>query len=91
MSDVDLLNPLVRRWLQEAREHPDDFWAEAASQLHWFKKWERVFEWHFPIFRWFSGGETNLAYKCLDVHVQRGWGGHTALTYLNERGEQRSF
>jgi acetyl-CoA synthetase-like protein len=43
MSDVDLVNPLVKRWLQDAREHPDDFWAEAAGQLHWFKKWERVF------------------------------------------------
>ena len=91
MSDVDLVNPLVQRWLQDAREHPDDFWAEAAGQLHWFKKWERVFEWHFPVFRWFIGGETNLAYNCLDVHVRRGWGGHTALIYLNERGERRSF
>jgi acetyl-CoA synthetase len=91
MSDLDLVNPLVKRWLQDAREQPDDFWAEAAGQLHWFKKWERVFEWDFPVFRWFIGGETNLAYNCLDVHVRRGWGGHTALIYLNERGEQRSF
>jgi acetyl-CoA synthetase len=91
MSDVELLNPMVKRWLQDAREHPDDFWAEAAGQLHWFKKWERVFEWNFPVFRWFIGGQTNLAYNCLDVHVQRGWGGHTALIYLNERGERRSF
>ena len=91
MSEVDLVNPLVRRWLQDAREHPDDFWAKAAAQLHWFKQWERVFEWNFPVFRWFAGGQTNLAYNCLDVHVQRGWGGHTALITLNERGERRVF
>src|SRR5712692_6762218 len=91
MSDLDLVNPLVKRWLQDARERPDDFWAEAAGQLHWFKKWERVFQWDFPVFRWFIGGETNLAYNCLDVHVRRGWGGHTALIYLNERGDRRSF
>ncbi len=91
MSDLDLVNPLVKRWLQDAREHPDDFWADAASQLHWFKKWDRVFEWNFPNFRWFIGGETNMAYNCLDAHVRRGWGGHTALIYLNERGERRSL
>ena len=91
MSDVDLVNPLVKRWLQDAREHPDDFWAEAASQLHWFKPWDHVFVWDFPNFRWFGGGQTNLAYNCLDVHLQRGWGGHTALIYLNERGERRAY
>jgi acetyl-CoA synthetase len=91
MSEIDLVNPLVQRWLQDAREHPDDFWAEAAGHLHWFKPWERVFEWNYPVFRWFIGGQTNLAYNCLDLHVRRGWGGHTALVYLNERGERRSF
>src|SRR5262245_46142188 len=91
MAEYDLVNPLVTRWLQDAREHPDDFWAEAASQLHWFKKWDRVLEWNFPVFHWFSGGQINLAYNCLDAHVQRGWGGHTALIYLNERGERRAY
>src|SRR5712692_3934016 len=91
MSTVQLINPIVKRWLQDARENPDEFWAHAAEQLHWFRHWQRVFEWDPPVFRWFIGGETNLAYNCLDVHVQRGWGGHTALIYLNERGERRSF
>jgi len=53
--------------------------------LHLFRPWERVFEWDFPTFRWFQGGETNLAYNALDFHVQRGWGGHTALIYVTER------
>ena len=74
----------------EAQEHSDDFWARAAATLHWFRTWDRVFEWDFPTFRWFVGGQTNLAYNCLDYHVQRGWGGHTALIYVNERGERNS-
>jgi acetyl-CoA synthetase len=91
MDHIDLINPIVQRWCREAQEQPDAFWARAASQLHWFRTWDRVFEWDFPTFRWFVGGQTNLAYNCLDYHVQRGWGGHTALIYVNELGERRLF
>ena len=38
-----------------------------------------------------SARQTNLAYNALDYHVKRGWGGHTALIYFNERGERRIF
>ena len=38
---------------------------------------------------WFQGARTNLAYNCIDRHVERGWGGHAALVYENERGERR--
>ncbi len=91
MSDVDLVNPLVNRWLEESREAPEQFWAKAAEQLHWFRPWDRVFEWDFPTFRWFLGAETNLSYNALDFHVKRGWGGHTAIVYATERGERRLF
>ena len=50
----------------------------AAEQLPWFRKWDRVLEWDYPTFRWFVGGQTNLAYSCLDHHVAAGRGGHTA-------------
>ena len=88
---MDLISPVVHRWVQDAREDPEDFWGRAAEQLPWFRKWDRVFEWTPPTFRWFVGGQTNLAYNALDYHVKRGWGGHTALVYLNERGERRLF
>src|SRR5207245_1345333 len=79
------------RWIQDARENPEAFWGRAAEQLPWLRKWDRVFEWTPPTFRWFVGGQTNLAYNALDHHVKHGWGGHTALVYLNERGERRLF
>src|SRR5689334_24877507 len=88
---MDLINPLVRRWRREAAEDPDAFWGRAAEQLPWFRKWDTVFEWDFPTFRWFVGGRTNLAYNCLDHHVAAGRGAQAALIYLNERGERRQF
>jgi acetyl-CoA synthetase len=86
---VDRIDPMVRIWLNDARHDPDTFWARAASELPWFRTWDRVFEWEFPTFRWFVGGQTNLAYNCLDHHVAMGRGEHPALVYTNERGERR--
>ena len=88
---MDLVSPVVQRWIQDARENPEAFWGRAAAQLPWLRTWDRVFEWTPPTFRWFTGGQTNLAYNALDQHVKRGWGGHTALVYLNERGERQAF
>ncbi len=88
---METVNPIVRRWLQEAQEHPDRFWARAAGELPWFRTWDRVFEADAPTFRWFVGGQTNLAYNALDHHVARGWGGHTALIAIDERGGRRLY
>ena len=54
------INPTVHRWVQNAREAPEEFWASAANELPWFRKWDRVFERDFPSFRWFPGAQTNL-------------------------------
>ncbi len=88
---MNLISPIIRRWIEDAREDPEAFWEKAAEQLPWLRRWERVFEWTLPTFRWFSGGQTNLAYNALDRHVQDGRGERTALIYLNERGERRRF
>lgn len=88
---MEPINPIARRWRREATVDPEGFWARAAEQLPWFRKWDRVLEWNFPNFRWFLGAQTNLTYNCLDYHILRGWGGHTALIYVSERGERRLF
>ncbi len=85
------ISPIVRRWRQDATDDPDQFWARAAGELAWLRQWDRVFEWDYPTFRWFVGGQTNLAYNALDHHVKRGWGGHAALIYATERGERQVF
>src|SRR5687768_14514671 len=98
-----LMTPVVRRWLDDASRDPEAFWERAARALPWFRTWDRVFEWTVPAdpvaagdlvqpaFRWFAGAETNLAFNALDHHVARGRSGHTALIWLDERGERRLF
>ena len=88
---MEVINPIVRRWKQEATADPEGFWARAAASTPWFRTWDRVFEWTPPTFRWYVGARTNLAYNCLDHHLKRGWGGHAALVYVNERGARQTL
>jgi acetyl-CoA synthetase len=88
---ADPIGPEVRAWRERAAADPDAFWAEAAARLPWFRRWDRVFEWTPPTFRWFVGGTTNLAHNCLDHQVTAGAGDRTALVYLSERGDRRAF
>ena len=88
---VPLITPIVQRWIEDGLRDPEGFWARAARELPWFRRWDRVFEWNPPTFRWFIGAETNLAYNALDHHVASGRGGHAALIYLNERGDRAVF
>ena len=88
---MDVVNPVVRRWLQDAETDPDAFWARAANELPWFRTWDETFVWSPPTFRWFGGGLTNLSYNALDRHVHTGRGGHAALVWHSERNERRVF
>ena len=55
---MQIVNPEVRAWTSEAAGDPDGFWGRAAEGLPWFRKWDSVFEWTPPTFRWFIGAET---------------------------------
>jgi acetyl-CoA synthetase len=75
----------------DAARDPERFWEREAEELPWFRRWERVFEWEYPTFRWFVGAETNLAHNAVARHVDEGRGERTALVYANERGERRTL
>ncbi len=63
-------------------EKPEDFWAEAAEDLDWVEKWERVLDdSRPPFYRWFTGGRVNTCYNAVDRHVARGRGEQTALAW----------
>lgn len=71
---------------QEQFDHslrdPEDFWAEAAEQVDWIKKWDRVLESLSPTsHRWFVGGIMNTCYNAVDRHVENGRGKQAALIY----------
>jgi propionyl-CoA synthetase len=61
---------------------PTAFWGEAGAALVWQKHWDRVLDdSRAPFYRWFSGGQINVAYNALDRHVDEGNGDRLALIY----------
>ncbi|HEX9819039.1 MAG TPA: propionyl-CoA synthetase [Methylomirabilota bacterium] len=61
---------------------PQGFWAAAAEDLYWERRWDRVLDdSRPPFYRWFSGGVLNTCYNALDLHVDRGRGKQRALVY----------
>ncbi|MGE9289980.1 MAG: acetate--CoA ligase [Puniceicoccales bacterium] len=75
---------------QRSIEDPEAYWADIASELHWFKPWDRVLnEDEKPFFKWFEGGKTNLAYNCIDRHIANGDRNKAALIWEGEPGDSR--
>jgi propionyl-CoA synthetase len=61
---------------------PEWFWAAAAEDLYWERRWDRVFDdSRPPFYRWFTGGVLNTCYNALDLHVDCGRGKQRALIY----------
>jgi len=59
-----------KRIYNKSIKNPEKFWAECAKQLHWFKKWKKVFRYtKKPFVKWFEGGKINVSYNCLDRHL----------------------
>ena len=72
-------------------EDPEGFWAEVASELHWFKPWNQVFEWQYPTFKWFLDGKCNITYNCLDRHLIGGRRNKAAFIWLGEDGSEEVY
>ncbi|MEM7039797.1 MAG: AMP-binding protein, partial [Bacteroidota bacterium] len=71
---------------------PEAFWAEIADQeLEFFQKWDKVREWDYPNYKWFTGAKLNITHNCLDRHVRDGKGARTAYIYNNENGEEATI
>jgi len=76
---------------KESVEEPEKFWARAAEDLYWFKKWDTVLDWKQPWAKWFVGGQINLSYNCLDRHVTTARKNKAALIWESEPGEIRTY
>jgi acetyl-CoA synthetase len=69
----------------------EGFWAREAAQLDWFEEWHTILEWEPPYAKWFVGGKLNVAYNCLDRHVEAGHGDQVAYHWEGEPGDTRTI
>jgi acetyl-CoA synthetase len=75
---------------QQFQRDPQGFWGGLAErELHWFRGWEQVLDWQPPQVRWFVGGQTNLAYNCLDRHLSTHRRTKPAIIWQGEPGDVR--
>jgi acetyl-CoA synthetase len=76
---------------EKARADRLAFWAEQAQRLDWAQPWETVLEWDAPFAKWFVGGRLNVAYNCVDRHVEAGHGDQVAIHWEGEPGDTRTI
>ncbi|MEU8118605.1 acetate--CoA ligase [Spirillospora sp. NPDC049024] len=77
---------------ERAAEDRLGYWAEQADRLTWSKRWDDVLDWSNPPFaKWFVGGELNVAYNCVDRHVEAGRGDKVAYHWEGEPGDSRTL
>ena len=73
---------------EEAAEDRLGFWAKQAQRLDWAQPWSEVLDWsNAPFAKWFVGGELNVAYNCVDRHVEAGNTDRVAIIFEPESGE----
>ena len=76
----------------EGEANPEGFWARIAEEnIHWFKKWDTILDWKLPHAKWFVGATTNVAYNCLDRHVNTWRKNKAAIIWEGEPGEFRTL
>lgn len=73
-----------------ARDY-EGFWAEQAGALDWFTKWHTVLDWQPPRARWFEGGKINVAYNCVDRHINTARRNKAAIIFEGEPGDRRTL
>ena len=69
------------------------FWAEQANRLTWDTPFSEVLDWSgAPVAKWFVGGRLNVAYNCVDRHVEAGNGDRVAIHWEGEPlGDERTI
>jgi acetyl-CoA synthetase len=78
-------------WYERADADREGFWAQQADRLHWHQRWDRVLDWDAPFAKWFVGGQLNVAYNCVDRHVDDGHGEQVAIHWEGEPGDTRTI
>ena len=61
------------------------FWAKQAARLSWETPFADILDWSdAPVAKWFVGGKLNVAYNCVDRHVEAGNGDRVAIHWEGE-------
>ncbi|WP_248518173.1 acetate--CoA ligase [Salinarchaeum laminariae] len=76
----------------EFEENWPECWESAADHLSWESEYDQVLDdSDEPFYEWFTGGELNASYNCIDRHVESGAKNRAAIQWEGELGEERTI
>jgi len=82
---------LQQEWEKSIR-NPQEFWAEKAKAIDWYKKWDKALDdSNPPFYKWFQGGILNITYNALDRHVKTPKKNTLAYIWEGELGEIKTY
>ncbi len=78
---------------EKAEKDLEGFWAAEASELEWYKKWDKVLDdSKAPFYKWFVGARTNIVHNAVDRHLKTHRKNQLALIWESEDGKiERTF
>jgi acetyl-CoA synthetase len=78
---------------EEASKDRIAFWERQARELvSWDTEWDQALDWsNAPFAKWFVGGKLNIAYNCVDRHIESGHGDQVAIHWEGEPGDSRTL
>ncbi len=72
--------------------NPNEFWAQQAEELEWYKKWDQVLDdSDAPFYKWFAGGKINIIHNAIDRHLKTATRNKLAIIWEGENGDVRTF
>ncbi len=78
--------------MKNTKEDYLSYWEEAAKELDWFKKWDKVLDDSDPpFFKWFTGAKCNIVYNALDRHIETANKNKLALIWEGEPGDSKKM
>jgi acetyl-CoA synthetase len=80
--------PAYQALCAEAEKDYAGYWSRLAREhVRWKKPFTKALDdSNAPFFKWFEDGTLNVSYNCLDVQVERGLGGKTAIIFEADDG-----
>ncbi len=82
---------LLKKW-KISKTEKEKYWMDESKKLHWFREPTSILPSEENKQKWFENGLTNMAYNCLEVHVQnKNLCDSPAIFYGNLTTEKQGF
>ena len=78
--------------MKQCQENYLEYWEEAAKELEWYRKWDKVLDdSEAPFYKWFTGAKCNVVHNALDRHINTANKNKLALIWEGEPGDRKKY